>query len=148
MRGSELVEMHTPTESDSHAAMEIARRTAETAVPFADQLAARCGAIAGSLRRGEDHSALSALTEATDDIEHFLKFLVLICDYLDPMDGTVSSHVRRYRQQLLEIVASLQPSLGHADFVEVADALEDDLVPMLRDYRQIDDAVQSALHSP
>jgi hypothetical protein len=137
--------MYAPNESDVAEGIRLARRTAETAVPFADQLAARCGAIAASLRRGEDHSALSALAEATDDLEHFLKFLVLICDYLDPMDTTVSSHVRRYRQQLFEIVESLQPSLGHADLVEVADALEDDLVATLRDYRQIDDAVQSAL---
>ena len=139
--------MHASNESELTEAIRLARRTAETAVPFADQLAARCSAIAASLRRGEDHSALCALAEATDDLEHFLKFLVLICDYLDPMDTTVSSHVRRYRQQLFEIVESLQPSLGHADLVEVADALEDDLVAMLRDYRQIDDAVQSALSS-
>jgi hypothetical protein len=140
--------MDTPTPVDPSEALRLARRTAETAVPFADQLAARCGAIAASLRRGEDHSALSALADATEDLEHFLKFLVLICDYVDPMDASASTHVRTYRQQLIEVVESLQPSLGHLDLVEVADALEDDLVPMLRDYRQVDEGVQAALHVP
>jgi hypothetical protein len=139
--------MDASHETTTPEGVRLAQRTAETAVPFADQLAARYGAIAESLRRGEDNAALCALGEASDDLECFLKFLVLICDYVDPMDATASNHVRTYQQQLIEVVESLQPSLGHADLVEVADALEDDLAPMLRDYRQVDDGVQRALQS-
>ena len=137
--------MDASPDNPTSEAVRLAQRTAETAVPFADQLATRYGAIAASLRRGEDHAALSALGEASDDLEHFLKFLVLICDYVDPMDAAASNHIRTYQQQLIEVVESLQPSLGHVDLVEVADALEDDLAPMLRDYRQVDDGVRASL---
>jgi hypothetical protein len=137
--------MEAASESHVDEAMMLARRTAETAVPFANHIATRCSAIASGLRRGDDQAALAGLADASDDLEHFLKFLVLICDYTDAMDASASTEVRTYREQLMEIVESLQPSLGHIDLVEVADALEDDLVPALRDYRRVDDLVQVAL---
>lgn len=125
-----------------------AQRAASTALPYADDLAARYAAIASSLRDGRDNEALVALGDSTDDLEHFLAFLVLIQDCVAANDPGSSVAVRDYHEHIVGIIEGLQPALGYADLVEVADALEDDLVPSLRDYRALDPNVQSALGSP
>jgi hypothetical protein len=123
----------------------IARRAASTALPFADLLAGKYREIALALRDGHDQDALGALGESTDELEHFLAFLVLIQDIVGQNDPNGAIAVRDYHERIVGIIEGLQPALGFADLVEVADTLEDDLVPSLRDYRELDTAVQSAL---
>jgi hypothetical protein len=125
-----------------------ARRAATAALPYADGLAGRYAAIASDLRDGRDVDALQALGESTEDLEHFLAFLVLVQDAVAANDPGGSLAVRDYHEHIVGILEGLQPALGYADLVEVADALEDDLVPSLREYRALDTNVQSALVSP
>ncbi|MFO0635119.1 MAG: hypothetical protein U0168_19920 [Nannocystaceae bacterium] len=125
--------------------IHFAREAARGALPYADLIAGRFIDIAGALRDGRDQEALLALSDSADDLEHFLRFLVLVQDSLvaaSPDDGTA---VRDYHERIVTILEALQPALGHADFVEVADALEDDLAPSLRSYRNLDAAVRAAL---
>lgn len=123
----------------------IARRAASGALPFADLLAGKYVDIAGALREGHDNDALDALGASTEELEHFLAFLVLIQDIVGQRDPNGAVAVRDYHERILGIIEGLQPALGFADLVEVADSLEDDLVPSLRDYRQLDTTVQMAL---
>jgi hypothetical protein len=125
-----------------------AQRAASAALPYADALAGRYAGIATSLRDGRDNEALADLGASTDDLEAFLAFLVLIQDCVATNDLPRSVAVRDYHEHLVEILEGLQPALGHADLVEVADALEDDLVPSLREYRALDSHVQTALVNP
>ncbi len=131
--------MSTPEE------LEFARRAASTAMPYADALAGRYASIASSLRDGHDDLALAALGASTDDLEHFLAFLVLVQDAVEAGEPGSGVAVRDYHEHIVGILEGLQPALGHADLVEVADALEDDLVPSLREYRALDTTIQSAL---
>ncbi len=128
--------------------LKFAQRAATTALPYADALAGRYAAIATSLRDGRDNEALVALGDSTDDLEHFLAFLVLIQDAVAANDPGGEVAVRDYHEHIVGILEGLQPALGYADLVEVADALEDDLVPSLRDYRALDTNIQSALVTP
>ncbi|MBC8071959.1 MAG: hypothetical protein IAG13_26765 [Deltaproteobacteria bacterium] len=123
----------------------IARRAATSALPFAELLARNYVEIATDLRDGKDQEALGALGASTDELEHFLAFLVLIQDIVGERDPEGATSVRDYHERILGIIEGLQPALGFADLVEVADTLEDDLVPSLRDYRQLDTTVQMAL---
>lgn len=133
----------------SHAEeLVFARRAATNALPYVDELAGRYADIASSLRDGRDAEALTALGDSTHDLEHFLAFLVLIQDSVAATDPASSLAVRDFHEHLVGIIEGLQPALGHADLVEVADALEDDLVPSLREYRTLDTNIQSALVSP
>lgn len=125
-----------------------ARRAASSAMPYAEGLAGRYTAIAHSLRDGHDAEALEALGDSTEDLEHFLAFLVLVQDAVAANDPGSSVAVRDYHEHIVGILEGLQPALGYADLVEVADALEDDLVPSLREYRALDTNVQSALVTP
>lgn len=128
--------------------LEFARKAASCALPYADTLAGRYATIASSLRDGHDRDALADLGESTDDLEHFLTFLVLIQDAVGEVDPPSAIALRDYHEHIVGIIEGLQPALGYADLVEVADALEDDLVPSLREYRSIDTCVQSALVAP
>jgi hypothetical protein len=128
--------------------LEFARKAASCALPYVDTLAGRYAAIASSLRDGHDKDALAELGASTDDLEHFLAFLVLIQDAVGEVDPPSAVALRDYHEHIVGILEGLQPALGYADLVEVADALEDDLVPSLRDYRSIDTSVQSALVTP
>ncbi|MBK6916412.1 MAG: hypothetical protein IPH07_03330 [Deltaproteobacteria bacterium] len=125
-----------------------AQRAAAGALPYADLLAGRMAEIATALRDGRDQAALAALGDSTDDLEHFLRFLLLIQDSVGERSPDQSLAVRDYHEHILGILEGLQPALGHADLVEVADTLEDDLAPSLRSYRDLDAAVQSALSPP
>jgi hypothetical protein len=125
-----------------------AQRAASAALPYADALAGRYASIAHALRDGHDNEALAELGASTHDLEAFLAFLVLIQDCVATNDPDSSIAVRDYHEQIVGILEGLQPALGHADLVEVADALEDDLVPSLRDYRALDTTVQTALVTP
>lgn len=128
--------------------LQFARKAATCAMPYADELAGRYASIACSLRDGRDRDALADLGASTDDLEHFLTFLVLIQDVVGEVDPPSAVAVRDYHEHIVGIIEGLQPALGYADLVEVADALEDDLVPSLREYRSIDTCVQSALVAP
>lgn len=123
----------------------IAQRAAGSALPFAELLAGHYTKIAFALRDGRDREALDDLGASTDELEHFLAFLVLIQDVVGSKDPKGAVLVRDYHEHILGIIEGLQPALGSADLVEVADTLEDDLVPSLRDYRELDTTVQSAL---
>ncbi len=123
----------------------IAQRAAGSALPFAELLAGKYLDIALALRDGRDHEALDALGASTDELHHFLAFLVLIRDVVGTNDPEGAVAVRDYHERILGVIEGLQPALGFADLVEVADTLEDDLVPSLRDYRELDTTVQSAL---
>lgn len=123
----------------------VARRAAGSALPFADVLAQGYLDIANALRDGADKKALEELGASTEELEHFLAFLVLIQDVVAAKDPDGAVAVRDYHERILGIIEGLQPALGFADLVEVADTLEDDLVPSLRDYRELDTTVQSAL---
>lgn len=131
--------------SDDDDVILVARRAAGSALPFADVLAKRYLDIATTMRDGADGPALDQLGASTDELEHFLAFLVLIQDVVARTDPNGAVLVRDYHERILGIIEGLQPALGFADLVEVADTLEDDLVPSLRDYRELDTTVQSAL---
>lgn len=113
--------------------------------PFLAQLIAKYDEVVAQLRRGKDSDALLTLGELTDDLEYFLKFLVLVHDYVEAVDAPASIAVRTYRERLLSVIESIEPALGDSDLVEVADALEDDLVPALAAYSKLDAAVKQAL---
>ena len=131
--------------SDDDDVILVARRAAGSALPFADVLARGYLDIANALRDGADKKALEDLGASTEELEHFLAFLVLIQDVVGAKDPEGAVAVRDYHERILGIIEGLQPALGFADLVEVADTLEDDLVPSLRDYRELDTTVQSAL---
>jgi len=97
------------------------------------------------LRAGRDAEALTSLGSLAEELEYFLRFLVLIHDFVDAVDPQASANVRDYRTRLLGIVESIEPALSEIDLVEVADALEDDLIPTLAEYRDFDDAVMLAV---
>jgi hypothetical protein len=131
--------------TESSEPKRLAMRAAEIAVPFADLVAASCADVASSLRRGEDHGAMTSLTESTVDLEDFLKFLVLIRDFVADLDAGVGEQINAYQRRLMTIIEGLQQPLGSMDFVEIADTLDEDLVPCLRGYRELDGSVQAAV---
>jgi hypothetical protein len=131
--------------SDDDDLITVSVRAARSALAFADVLARRYLEIAVGLRDGADKQALEDLGASADELEHFLAYLVLIQDVVGQQDPKGAVLVRDYHERILGIVEGLQPALGFADLVEVADTLEDDLVPSLRDYRELDTTVQSAL---
>lgn len=124
---------------------EVARSAARTARPFVDHLSGRYRHVIEGLRNGRDAEALLSLSNLADDLEHFIRFLVLIHDFVDAADPQASANVRDYRNRLLGVVESIEPALGDIDLVEVADALEDDLIPTLTEYRRFDNAVLVAI---
>jgi len=123
----------------------MARSAARTAGPFLNHLSGRYRDIVAGLRNGRDAEALLSLSETADDLEHFIRFLVLIDDFVEPADPQASTEVRDYRNRILRVVESIEPALGDVDLVEVADALEDDLIPTLGEYRRFDDAILLAV---
>ena len=125
--------------------LRFARDAASSAMAFADRLAAHYTDIALWLRGGNDSEALHALGESTEDLEHFFTFLVLVSELIAAGDAETGQALVDYRDRLVDVVESMQPALSHIDLVEVADTLEDDLVPSLRDYRDLDDTVRSVL---
>ncbi len=133
-----------PPTSNAAEQAQAARSAASSAVPYAQILAQRSAKVARGLRRGQDQIALETLAGLSEDLEHFLKFLVLIVDYFPEHDAS-STAIKDYKSRVLTIVEELQPSLADLDLVEVADAVEDDLVPALEDYQKLDALVQRAL---
>lgn len=123
----------------------IARSAARTAGPFVEHLSGRYRAVVEGLRTGRDAEALTSLGNLADELEHFLRFLVLIHDFVESADPRASANVLDYRSRLLGVVESIEPALSEIDLVEVADALEDDLIPTLAAYRDFDDAVMHAV---
>lgn len=136
----------TPT-GRPDAEIEAARNAASSAAPFAHTLAERCRGIARGLRQGQDQVALETLGDLSEDLEHFLKFLILVSDYF-PQDSVAKDAVYAYKTRLLAVVEGIQPALSHMDLVEVADAVQEDLVVALQDYQQLDEQVQEALGRP
>jgi len=124
----------------------LAVSAASVAWPFAEQIAHRCASIVHGLRAGLDEDALDALTLTTVDLEHFLTFLVLLDEWVTG-EGGLRGQLLAYRQRVLGVVESIQPALGEIDLVEVADALESDLIPSLRDYVDLDEDVREALRT-
>ncbi len=113
----------------------LAREAASQAAAFAERLAAIYETIAAGIRAGQDVDALDVLAQSVDEMEYFLQFLILVGDHLGD-NTTVLEKLQGYREELVEILEGLQPALGHVDLVEIADALEDDLVPSLRLYEE------------
>jgi len=123
----------------------LARQAADSAMPFAHLLARRCADIALALREGRDGEALRSLEHSVDDIQAFLAFLVLVRDVVAIADPPAAIGLRDYQEHVVGVIEALQPALGDADWVEVADALEADLAPSLEAYGSLDDRVRSAL---
>lgn len=128
--------------SDSQVA---ARNAARTARPFVDHLSGRYRQVIEGLRNGRDAEALLSLSDLADDLEHFFRFLILIHEFVDAADPQASANVLDYQNRLLGVVESIEPALGDVDLVEVADALEDDLIPTLTEYRNFDQSVLLAI---
>lgn len=126
-------------------ALHHARSAAESAPSFVDVLCARYSSIADHLRRGNDADALMDLGASTEELHSFLEFLILTGECMRPLDPDAATALATYQDRLVETLESIQPALGHRDLVEVADALEDDLVPVLQEYRGLDDVVRDAL---
>lgn len=124
---------------------QLAAQAAQSAAPFVALLADRYSDIALRLRNGEDGIALEALGASSEDLEHFLQFLILVQDVVEQCEATVASELLDYRESIVDIVESISPALSHLDFVEVADTLEDDLVPSLRGYEKLDQRVIESL---
>jgi len=123
----------------------IAREAAEGAGPFLHVLVGRYGQVVDGLRSGRDQQALHTLAALVDELEHFVRFLVLIQDQVALVDTGTSKALNTYRHKLLRIIESIEPALADVDLVEVADALEDDLLPALHAYANIDGAVRAAV---
>lgn len=124
---------------------EFARNAAASAMPFAQLLSQRCVAIALALREGRDAEALTTLEASVDDIQAFLSYLVLVRDLVATADPSAAIGLRDYQEHVIDVLEGLQPALGAADWVEVADALEADLAPSLDGYMSLDDRVRTAL---
>ena len=127
------------------ATFEFARQAAASAMPFAQLLSQRCLAIAVALRDGRDAEALDTLEASVDDIQAFLAYLVLVRDFVACADPTAAVGLRDYQDRVVDVLEALQPALGAADWVEVADSLEADLAPSLEGYQSLDDRVRTAL---
>ena len=124
---------------------EFARNAADSALPFAQILAHRCVGIAVALRDGRDTEALCSLETSVDDIQAFLSYLVLVRDLVAFADPSAAIGLRDYQESVIGVIEALQPALGAADWVEVADSLEADLAPSLAGYESLDGRVRSAL---
>jgi hypothetical protein len=127
------------------ATFEFARQAADSAMPFAQLLSQRCLSIAVALRDGRDAEALDSLEASVDDIQAFLAYLVLVRDLVACADPTAAVGLRDYQERVVDVLEALQPALGAADWVEVADSLEADLAPSLEGYQSLDDRVRTAL---
>jgi hypothetical protein len=127
------------------ATFEFARNAADSAMPFAQLLSRRCVAIAVALREGRDGEALTTFEASVDDIHAFLSYLVLVRDLVGMTDPSAAVSLRDVQEHIIGVLEALQPALGAADWVEVADALEADLAPSIEGYSTIDDRVRNAL---
>jgi hypothetical protein len=125
----------------------IARKAAANAGPYVNHLVGQYNRVCSDLRSGRDTDALRALGALTEDLETFLKFLVLINDYVSAVDPRASKTVSSYRERLLGVIESIEPALADVDLVEVADAIEDDLVPALAEYHQFDAVVRRTIEA-
>jgi hypothetical protein len=136
----------TATEAASPDPVVLAQDAAETALPFADHLAKRCALIAEALRQGQDDDALHDLGITTSDLQDFLTFLTLMIEIAGDLgQHTASGLIEGYRDRLVKVLETISPALEEVDLVEVADAIDDDLVPSLEEYRDVDDTIQDAL---
>lgn len=124
---------------------EFARNAADSALPFARILSQRCVGIAVALRDGRDTEALSDLEASVDDIQAFLSYLVLVRDLVASNDPSAAVGLRDYQESVVDVIEALQPALGAADWVEVADSLEADLAVSLAGYESLDDRIRTAL---
>lgn len=125
--------------------IDLACHAAGSAAHFAVHLADRYQRIVDSLRSGSDEAALTDFDASTHDLESFLQYLILVNEYVDRVTPNVSAELLALKDRILNAVEGLEPSLGDIDLVEVADALEDDLVPSLHGYADLDPAVRDAL---
>ena len=69
----------------------------------------------------------------------------LVRDLVATADPSAAIGLRDYQEHVIDVLEGLQPALGAADWVEVADALEADLAPSLDGYTSLDDRVRTAL---
>lgn len=124
---------------------QFARNAADSALPFAQLLSQRCVEIAVALRDGRDAEALFSLEDSVDDIQAFLSYLVLVRDLVASADPSAAVGLRDYQESVIGVIEALQPALGAADWVEVADTLEVDLAASLAGYQSLDDRIRTAL---
>ncbi len=122
-----------------------AREAVACALPFPEFLANRFVQLADKLRRGDDAPALLGIGESTEELHHFLEYLILVGEVAHDHDPTLGSQVAAYRSGLTNTIQALEPALGGLDLVEVADTLELDVVRSIEAYAEIHEPLREAL---
>lgn len=117
--------------------IEAAREAVACALPFAEFLAGRFIALVDQLRQGNDGPALAGIGESTEELHHFLQYLILVGEVAEGRNTTVGTKVADYRKSLTNTIQSLEPALHGLDLVEVADTLELDIVRSIEAYGDI-----------
>jgi hypothetical protein len=116
------------------ATLELARRTATTAVPFAEGLARDYGDVARTLRMGEVEHALAAFDASTDRLQRFLTFLVVATEMMVDSAPTVGAIMADYSRRLFANLDDVEMALGSRDVVALAQSLEHGLSRTLLEY--------------
>lgn len=121
--------------------LELARIAACSALAFADDLATGLSVIAEALQENDD-SVLYLLKESKKDIENFNTFLVLMLEFVEK-DSPLFKELGLYQKN---IMAVLEGDFASAiNLVKIGEVLENDFIPCIIGYRQLDTSVQEAL---
>lgn len=123
----------------------LARQAAAQVHQFLAHLIREYQSVVEALHAGAESQGMAKLARLTDDLEHFLQFQILIHDYVNVTDSSIANAIDQYRAKLIAIISGIEPALADLDMIEIADALEDDLLPALRNYERLDAPVQRAL---
>jgi hypothetical protein len=123
--------------------VELARRTAATAVPFAERLAVDFETVSRLLRAGHLEDAMANFASLADRLERFLTFLVVLRDVAP--SGIAPRPVQDFRGQLFAIVDRMHECLDRKDLVSLAMVLSQGVAKHLRSYAGVAPSVDAML---
>ncbi len=122
--------------------IELLRDTSTRATAFAAFVAERAADCAGLIRSGQDQAAFGSLATLSGHLQDFLSYLILAAEALPP---AAQRMVHDLRDRILDAIAPMHGCLEEGDLVELADAIELDLVPALGSYEDLATTVHGAL---
>ncbi len=135
-------DMAQPVPTTPQAYRDLLCDTSMRAAAFAAYVAERAMACAGLIRTGQDQAAFGSLATLSGHLQDFLSYLILAAEAL-PAEAQGDLHTLRDR--ILDAIAPMHGNLESGDLVELADAIEFDLVPALVAYEGLATAVHGAL---
>jgi hypothetical protein len=124
---------------------QVAYQTAVLAGARAEALADDMEAMAHTLRGGDVVPALDALEAASDPLQRFLTYLVVVSEVLFVAGPEVGIRVGEYNRRLLTLLEKVDDALDRQDLGRLGLVLAHGLVPALRDYEEHADDVIWAL---